>query len=96
VFLSHNGVLEYFLREELASLFADIGTRLRPSIASISEPIAVDYDLERETASRPYGDEHSFSHNYVHLLEGAGFRMLHRSEFREGSHRLLRLVARAD
>jgi hypothetical protein len=95
VFLSHNGVLEYFLREDLVSLFGDIAARRRPAIASVSEPIAVDYDLARETASRPYGDEHSFSHNYVHLLEKAGFCILHQSEFRDGSHRLLRIVAKA-
>jgi hypothetical protein len=42
-----------------------------------------------------YGGENSFSHNYPHLLAEAGFEILHRSEYRSGSHRLLRLVARA-
>ncbi len=96
VYLTHNGVLEYFLRDDLVSMFKAIAQQHAPAIASISEPIAVDYDVDRETASRPYGDERSFSHNYVRILEEAGFRVIHRSEFKSGAHRLLRIVARAD
>lgn len=95
VFLTHNGVLEYFRRDDLRALFGDIAQRMKPAIVSISEPLGLDHDLETEKGSPPYGYERSFSHNYVHLLQEAGFEILHRSEYRDGSHRLLRLVARA-
>ncbi len=94
VFLTHNGVFEYFRRDELRELFRDVATRMRPAIFSISEPLGLDHDLEAELGSPPYGYERSFSHNYVHLLKEAGFEILHRSEYVSGSHRLLRLVAR--
>jgi len=93
-FLTHNGVFEYFRRDELRELFRDIATRMKPAIFSISEPLGLDHDLETELGSPPYGYERSFSHNYVHLLKEAGFEILHRSEYVSGSHRLLRLVAR--
>lgn len=95
VFLTHNGVLEYFKRDELRALFADIAQRMSPALVSVSEPIGVDHDIDRDVASQPYGYERSFSHNYVHLLQEAGFEILHRSEYRDGGHRLLRLIARA-
>jgi SAM-dependent methyltransferase len=95
VFLTHNGVFEYFRREDLRSLFRDIATRMKPAIFSISEPLGLEHDLETETGSPPYGYERSFSHNYVFLLKEAGFEILHRSEYVSGNHRLLRLIARA-
>jgi SAM-dependent methyltransferase len=95
VFLTHNGVFEYFRRDDLRALFRDIATRMKPAIFSISEPLGLDHDLETEMGSPPYGYERSFSHNYVFLLKEAGFEILHRSEYVSGSHRLLRLIARA-
>jgi SAM-dependent methyltransferase len=95
VFLTHNGVFEYFRRDDLRTLFRDIATRMKPAIFSISEPLGLDHDLEVEMGSPPYGYERSFSHNYVFLLKEAGFEILHRSEYVSGNHRLLRLVARA-
>ena len=94
VFLTHNGVFEYFRRDDLRELFRDIATRMKPAIFSLSEPLGLDHDLETETGSPPYGYERSFSHNYVFLLQEAGFEILHRSEYVSGNHRLLRLVAR--
>jgi SAM-dependent methyltransferase len=95
ILLTHNGVLEYVPREDLTALFSRAAQNA-PALVSLSEPIALDYDLDRETLSRPYGFERSFSHNYLQILEQSGFRVVHRSEFRSGSHRLLRVVARAD
>jgi hypothetical protein len=95
VFLTHNGVLEYFRRDDLRRLFAFIAQRCSPAIVSFSEPVGVDHDLANELGSPPYGYEKSFSHNYPHLLREAGFEIAYQSEFRSGSHRLLRLVARA-
>ncbi len=94
VFLTHNGVLEYFRRDELRELFREVATRMQPAILSISEPLGVDHDLDVELGSPPYGYERSFSHNYVHLLREAGFEIVHQSEYCSGGHRLLRLVAR--
>jgi hypothetical protein len=95
VFLTHNGVLEYFRRDDLRAMFGDIARRMSPAIVSLSEPLGVDHDLDADPSSQPYGYERSFSHNYVHILQEAGFEILHRSEYRSGNHRLLRLVARA-
>lgn len=95
IFLTHNGVLEYFRRDDLRRLFAHMASRCSPTLVSFSEPVGVEHDLDSDTGSPPYGVESSFSHNYPHLLAEAGFEMLHRSEYRSGRHRLLRLVARA-
>lgn len=95
VFLTHNGVLEYFRRDDLRRMFALMAARCSPTLVSFSEPLGLDHDLDADPGSSTYGGENSFSHNYPHLLAEAGFEILHRSEYRSGSHRLLRLVARA-
>lgn len=93
VFLSNNGVLEYLPLASVRRLFAHIAGRLGPALVSLCEPVGIAHDLERELFSMPYGSEHSFSHNYPHLLREAGFRLLHNSAIRHGNHRLLRIIA---
>lgn len=93
--ISNNGVFEYFLRSDLERLFASIAQR-RPSILALLEPMDPDHDLDRDPESRPYGSERSFSHNYLALLRGAGFRIVHRSELVQHPHRLVRLIAVTD
>jgi hypothetical protein len=88
-------VLEYFTQAEVRQLFTHIARRLGPALVSLCEPVGLDHDLDRDVASSPYGTEHSFSHNYLHLLREAGFQVLYSSDFRRGQHRLLRILARA-
>lgn len=95
VFLSNNGVLEYFTRGAVQELFAHLASRLRPALLSLCEPVGMEHDLGRDSGSSPYGTEHSFSHNYPHLLREAGFELLYESEVRREGHRLLRILARA-
>ena len=94
VFLSNNGVLEYFTQAAVQQLFTHIAARLGPALISLCEPVGLDHDLERDVDSSTYGTEHSFSHNYPHLLREAGFRLIYSSELRRGQHRLLRVIAR--
>lgn len=92
---SNAGVLEYFAPDKLLGLLRDLAqTRPPLAIASI-EPIADDYDLQRETASRIYGPERSWSHNYPRLYREAGFELLWQRELRVGGLRWLLLFARA-
>src|SRR5262245_5419158 len=93
LFLTNAGVFEYFAPEVLVDLIGQVAARLAPSALAVIEPLAPDMDLETERDSRPFGFERSFSHNYPHLFEAAGFETVHRREKRVGQHRLLEVVA---
>ncbi len=80
IFLTNGGVFEYFLQEELELVFRHIAQNLRPAIVGIIETIGADHDLESEKETLIYGREMAFSHNYPHLLEQAGFKVVHHSE----------------
>lgn len=90
-YLTQGGVLEYFNEAQLLALFRVINQR-RPALFAIAEPIAHDFDLEHELRSRPYGTEHSFSHNYPYLFEAAGWTVVWRQEQRFDGTRWLLLV----
>lgn len=96
VLLTNAGVFEYFAPAVLAELFAHVGERLAPGGLALIEPLADDMDLDRESASRPFGAERSFSHNYPRLLADAGFEIVHRREKRVKGHRFIELVALRD
>lgn len=70
---SYGGVLEYLTQPELEDLFTSLRNSGGPVMLLLVEPIAMDFDLTTETASRPHGVEHSFSHPHRHLLEKAGW-----------------------
>lgn len=93
--VSNNGVFEYFLREQLLGLFVTMAQRSTPTLISLIEPLGLEHDLDSDPGSCHYGSEHSFSHNYPVLLREAGFRILHQSELRTPTHRLLRVMAEA-
>lgn len=95
VYLTNSGVLEYLGEAEVRALFATIAERLRPAVFALIEPIADDYDLARETWSRPYNFEKSLGHNYPHLLAAAGWTVRHQDERRIDGTRMLTLVASA-
>lgn len=79
IYLTHNGVLEYFAPDILERLLRQIAA-LRPAAIALIEPVGKDHDFETQTDSWPYGQEFGFSHNYPHLLEKHGFRVLYRHE----------------
>jgi len=72
ILITNGGVLEYFTREEVASMFRTLAGAC-PGIVVLTESIAADHDLENEASTYPYGFELSLSHNYIALLEEAGF-----------------------
>lgn len=89
---SYGGVLEYLPESELRSLFATIRSSASPSVLALVEPIAPDFDPERETRSRPYGPESSLSHPHRHFLEEAGWEIAF-EQSQHGEHHWMLLVA---
>lgn len=77
VLVTNGGVLEYFTRPELQGLFGRMGREWGNCVVSLTESIAADHDLAREPGTYPYGWELSLSHNYVALLQEAGFTITH-------------------
>ena len=53
-------------------------------MVGIIETIGSDHDLAKENNSLVYGRELAFSHNYPHLMEKVGLRVVYHSE-QEGS-----------
>lgn len=70
------GVLEYLPEKTLATLYAHTA-KLQPMRWVMVEPIDPAMDLERETASRPFGWEQTWSHNHPHLLRQAGLQVVY-------------------
>ena len=97
IILTNGGVFEYFLREELQSLFSHIAERLAPVAIAVVETIGTNHDLDAHQESFVYGRELSFSHNYPHLLKEAGFEIVHQSERsgydEDGGGRWIRILA---
>lgn len=79
IFVSSNGVLEYFKQERLESFLKEIN-RLGSTIFIAMEPNRVEHDLETNVNTLLYGDEPSFSHNYPKLFKSAGFNLWHFSQ----------------
>ena len=73
VYLAYGGVLEYLTQEQLETLFSHMGAQV-PACIALVEPMG-DFDLNRETASRPHGREYSLAHHYPRALEAAGFEV---------------------
>jgi hypothetical protein len=69
------GTLEYFTQRELESLLTSIAAG-RPAAIALSEPINL--DRRAEFASKPRGNL-AFSHNYEHLLNKHGFKVVESS-----------------
>ncbi len=95
IYLTCAGVFEYVSRDNLLALLTTLATRLKPSLFGMVESLSDDYDLENDSESVPYGAEMVFSHNYIEILNLAGFDILHRSEQRVDNQRWLLLVARS-
>jgi len=73
ILVTNGGVFEYLLENELRALFAELRESCSPCLVAVTESIADDHDLVRETSSLPYGHEFAFSHNYPAILRDAGY-----------------------
>jgi hypothetical protein len=74
------GVLEYLSEESVSRLFQILRQRAKGSMIFFIEPLYGNYDLTKDTASRIIGSEHSYTHNYVHLLRSAGIEVISHEE----------------
>jgi hypothetical protein len=79
VYLTQNGVLEYFEPEAVERFFRLVA-KLKPAAVALIEPVGMNHDLDTQPASWPYGQEFGFSHNYPYLLEKHGFQVMYRQE----------------
>lgn len=93
-FLSYGGVLEYFLEEDLQTLFRWLGQNARPCVVGCVEPIDDAWRLDQPKHSIPYGSELSFSHHYPDMLKRAGFHLSFVQDCCAGDQRFLMVVAR--
>ena len=93
IFLTNDGVFEYFTPEALNSLLVTLASRLQPSLLAIVEPLASHHDLSVDGGSIVYGAENTYSHDYPRMCERAGLQILFRSEVMAAQHRYLMLIA---
>jgi len=68
-------VLEYLSPEAVSQLLKTLISGASGSLLLLIEPIYRDFDIQMETESRVLGFEHSYSHNYVHLLQNSGYEL---------------------
>lgn len=93
VYFVNGGVFEYFSEAMLDGLLTDIATKKAPALIALVEPLAADYDLATETASRPYNLELSLGHHYPHHLKRCGWQVESLEEQQVGGARWLLVVA---
>jgi SAM-dependent methyltransferase len=91
IVFTYGGVLEYFSQPMVEALFASIAKRA-PGCIAIAEPVDARYDFARETRSRVFGSELSYSHNYPQLARDAGFDVRWESDVVYGA-RWMRMIA---
>ena len=93
LFVTNGGVLEYFPHTKLQELLRHISDNCKPAIFYASEPVAADHDWNQNVDSMPFGEEHSFSHNYSDLFESHGFEILHQRAIDYEAWRMVATVA---
>jgi len=88
-----SGVLEFLSEESVKRLFNILRNRTKDSIIFLIEPLYGRYDLSQDFASRIIGKEHTYSHNYVYLLETAGIKIIRYEEREVMGYRMLIVLA---
>lgn len=73
ILYTNGGVLEYFTRAQLISLFRLVREKSQSSWIVLTETLATDHHLDSEEATFPYGRELAFSHNYRAILSESGY-----------------------
>jgi hypothetical protein len=93
IILTNGGVLEYLTSTRVSRLLNHIARTCHPAVVSVTEPVAPGHDLTQNSASRLFGSEHTFSHNYRRLLVSAGFAIHCEEERLLGDVRMVWLCA---
>lgn len=93
LYVSNGGVLEYFRRERLDEMLSYIASSCSPAVFFAVEPVAHDHDFELQKESLPFGDELSFSHNYIDLFTSNGFKIIHQRAVMFESWKMLATIA---
>ncbi|MDB5971339.1 MAG: hypothetical protein JWQ90_3789 [Hydrocarboniphaga sp.] len=91
---SNAGVLEYFPEAKLRKMLRYLAG-LRPAAFAIVEPVDRSHDLDRQLASRNYGVERSWSHNYPYLFTDCGYTLRWQRELDFAGLRWMLLLATA-
>jgi O-methyltransferase involved in polyketide biosynthesis len=92
-YFSYGGVLEYLTQPQLESLLQWIKNDAAPATFAIAETVGIGHDFEKDPDSEPYGYELSFSHNYRHLFQRAGYTLHYYSERRSEGIRYVLMVS---
>jgi hypothetical protein len=90
---TNSGVLEYLSEASVKHLIRILKDRAKNSILFLIEPIYGDYDLDQDTTSKIIGHEHSYTHNYVYLLEATGIEVISYEERESVGCRMLIVTA---
>ena len=93
VYHTNGGVLEYLSAQSVERYFQIIKEQAPNSLVYLNEPVYGDFDVTKDLSSRIIGDERSYSHNYAHMLETAGFKILRHEERVSFDHRLILVIA---
>ncbi len=93
LFVTNGGVFEYFSQQRLTEIIRHVSSKLSPAMFFTVEPIAPDYSSAMTIDSIPFGEELSFSHNYVRLYQSNGFTVVHQRPVDFESWRLLTALA---
>ena len=93
LYITSGGVLEYFSQRELMVMLSGIAKRAAPAIIAVIEPLDDNHDLMAENTSFFYGDERSFSHNYPHIFQQAGYEISFCTEHHATGYRWICLLA---
>ena len=94
LFVSNGGVLEYFRRDRLDEMLTYIANNLKPALFFAIEPVAPDHDWKTTKESVPFGEELSFSHNYIDLFSSNGFEIVHQRATDFESWRMMATIAK--
>lgn len=97
IFVTSRGVLEYFPQKRL-HVFLKMINFIGNVIFVAIEPNGLDHDFIKNPNSQPYGNERSFSHNYMAYFKEAGFDFWHisRKVYAQNDHSLSFIIAHTD
>lgn len=84
---TNGGVLEYLSKDAVLSFLHVINLKAYNSLILLMEPLYGNYDIDVQNESVVNSYEFSYSHNYVHLLESAGFAGVRHREYRTQDQR---------
>lgn len=90
--MSIGGVMEYIAPSTLERWFVSLAQNGAAGVLLV-EPIDHSHNLEQQPDSFIHGNEDSFSHNHVRMLQDAGLRIKYRAEAQANGARWIMLLA---